>query len=248
MNPQKPEGKMSVPILDVEDLHIFYDSAHVIQGVSLRLEQGALSIVGRNGMGKTTLCKAIMGLLPVHAGSIRFYGRQICGLSPHVIARLGVSYVPQGRRLWPSLSVAEHLALVSRSGGRWETDDIYQIFPSLVKRRNHRSGQLSGGEQQMLAIGRALLCNPRLLIMDEPTEGLAPVIVQQLEKMIADIVTDGEMSALIIEQNISVATQVSERTAVMVGGNINRVMLSADLAADRQLQQHLLGISRQSAG
>ncbi len=248
MNPQKPEGKMSVPILDVEDLHIFYDSAHVIQGVSLRLEQGALSIVGRNGMGKTTLCKAIMGLLPVHAGSIRFYGRQICGLSPHVIARLGVSYVPQGRRLWPSLSVAEHLALVSRSGGRWETDDIYQIFPSLVKRRNHRSGQLSGGEQQMLAIGRALLCNPRLLIMDEPTEGLAPVIVQQLEKMIADIVTDGEMSALIIEQNISVATQVSERTAVMVGGNINRVMLSTELAADRQLQQHLLGISRQSAG
>lgn len=239
---------MSAPILDVEGLHVFYDNAHVIQGVALRLERGALSIVGRNGMGKTTLCKAIMGLLPVRTGSIRFCGRQICGLSPHIIARLGVGYVPQGRRLWHNLSVAEHLTLVSRRGGRWTADDIYQTFPSLAKRREHRSGQLSGGEQQMLAIGRALLCNPRLLIMDEPTEGLAPVIVRQMEKMIADLVADGEMSVLIIEQNISVATQVSERTAVMVGGSINCIMPSAELAADRQLQQHLLGISRQGDG
>lgn len=240
----KPGCEITAPMLHVDDLHIFYRSAHVIQGVTLTLNRGTLSIVGRNGMGKTTLCKAIMGLIPARIGSINFCGRQICGQPPHIIAMLGVGYVPQGRRLWPSLSVDEHLTLVAKKGSYWTAEGVYQIFPSLAKRRNHRSGQLSGGEQQMLAIGRSLLCNPKLLIMDEPTEGLAPVIVRQIERMITDIVADSGMSVLIIEQNIGVATRVSDMTAVMVGGRISCVMPSAELASDRQLQQHLLGVSR----
>ena len=247
MIPNKSVQQKTPPILEVENLHIYYDGAHVIQGATVILEQGALAVVGRNGMGKTTLCNAIMGMLPVRSGSIRLAGRQIRGLSPHKIAKLGVGYVPQGRRLWSSLSVDEHLAVVPRHRGHWNTSAIYQLFPRLAERRNHRGKQLSGGEQQMLAIARALLSNPRLLIMDEPSEGLAPAIVRQIEKIIADLVAKDNMSVLIVEQNIGVAARVSGMTAVMVGGRINCTVSSAEFAADRQLQQYLLGVSRQNS-
>ena len=238
----------SKPALAIDDLHVYYGEAHVVQGVSLRLESGVMSVVGRNGMGKTTLCNTITGLKQARSGSIRVHGREIARLEPHKIHTAGVAYVPQGRRVWPSLSVDEHLRLVA-SGDQdaaWTIDRVYQTFPRLAERRNNGGSQLSGGEQQMLAISRALLANPRLLIMDEPTEGLAPVIVDQVASMLVTLGHEGDMAILVIEQNIGVATSVSDTIAIMVNGRINRVMDSAVLAADRDLQQRLLGVGRHS--
>ena len=167
-------------VLRIRGLHVYYGQSHALQGVDLDLPHGVVSVVGRNGMGKTTLCNAITGLVPIARGSIQFEGDELAGMSPSRIAHHGVGYVPQGRRLWASLTVDEHLRLCERGvRGGWTRERIYDAFPRLAERRTSRGGQLSGGEQQMLAISRALLLNPRLLVMDEPTEGLAPVIVQQ---------------------------------------------------------------------
>src|SRR5262249_8793606 len=183
------------PTIEIADLHVYYGHAHALQGVSLSLSQGVLGVVGRNGMGKTTLCNAVMGLVPASAGSIRLAGTEILGLPPNEIVNLGVGYVPQGRRVWPSLTVDEHLRLASRGGkGPWGVERISQPSPKLAERRRHGGAQLSGGEQQMLAISRALLANPRLLVMDEPTEGLAPVIVDQLVAMLTGLAREGAIS------------------------------------------------------
>ena len=231
--------------LRIRGLHVYYGQSHALQGVDLDLPHGVVSVVGRNGMGKTTLCNAIMGLVPIARGSIQFEGDELAGLNPSRIAHHGVGYVPQGRRLWASLTVDEHLRLCERGPrGGWTRERIYDAFPRLAERRTSRGGQLSGGEQQMLAISRAMLLNPRLLVMDEPTEGLAPVIVQQLEDMLIRIGEEGEISVLVIEQNIGVATAVSEDVAIMVNGRIHRIMDAAGLAADRELQQRLLGVGR----
>ncbi|MEH2591992.1 ABC transporter permease [Bradyrhizobium sp. AZCC 1721] len=233
----------SAPALEVRGLDVYYGHSHALQGVELTLDSGVFSVVGRNGMGKTTLCKTIMGLLRASGGSVRVRGEDITRLSPARIAQAGVGYVPQGRRLWRSLSVDEHLRLAAgMRRGVWTIDRIYQTFPRLAERKDHGGGQLSGGEQQMLAISRALLTNPHLLIMDEPTEGLAPVIVAQVEEMLVRLAEDGEMSVLVIEQNIGVATAISKNVAIMVNGRINRIIDSARLAADRELQQRLLGV------
>ena len=234
----------SSPTLDIRDLNVFYGQSHALQGVNLSLHGGVLSVVGRNGMGKTTLCNAIMGLVPVASGTINFNGHALNGSTPADIARLGVGYVPQGRRLWPSLTVDEHLKLVARRNGAWTIERIYSLFPRLAERKGNGGGQLSGGEQQMLAIGRALLLNPRLLVMDEPTEGLAPVIVNQVEEMLIRLGDEGDVDVLVIEQNIGVACAVSEQVAIMVNGRINRVMDAGLLASDRDLQQSLLGVGR----
>jgi uncharacterized protein (UPF0261 family)/ABC-type branched-subunit amino acid transport system ATPase component len=235
----------TAPMLQVEGLNVYYGHSHALQGVDLMLDRGALSVVGRNGMGKTTLCKAIMGLVRASSGSIRFLGEELTGHRPADIARLGIGYVPQGRRLWPSLTVDEHLRLVQGSQREgWTIERVYEAFPQLAGRREHRSGQLSGGEQQMLTISRALLLNPRLLVMDEPTEGLAPVIVAQVEEMLIRLAEEGDVAALVIEQNIGVATAVASRVAIMVNGRINRVIDSPRLAADLDLQQRLLGVGR----
>jgi uncharacterized protein (UPF0261 family)/ABC-type branched-subunit amino acid transport system ATPase component len=230
--------------LEVRGLNVFYGASHALQGVDLRLDRGVLSVVGRNGMGKTTLCKAIMGLVPVGSGSISFKGRPLVGLSPSEIARMGVGYVPQGRRLWRSLTVEEHLRMVARSGGAWSIERIYATFPRLSERRGNGGAQLSGGEQQMLAISRALLMNPALLVMDEPTEGLAPVIVAQVEAMLVRLAEEGDIDVLVIEQNIGVACAVADTVAIMVNGRINRIAPARELAADRDLQQRLLGVGR----
>ena len=237
------EARRTSAALEVRGLDVYYGHSHALQGVDLTLGSGVFSVVGRNGMGKTTLCKAIMGLVPVSGGSIRVRGEDITRRPPAQIARLGVGYVPQGRRLWRSLSVDEHLRLAGGlRPGAWTVDRIYETFPRLAERKDHGGGQLSGGEQQMLAISRALLTNPQLLIMDEPTEGLAPVIVTQVEEMLLRLGEDGDMSVLVIEQNIGVATAVSRNVAIMVNGRINRIIDSARLAADRELQQRLLGV------
>ena len=235
------------PALKIEDLHVYYGESHAIQGVSMTLDRGVLAVVGRNGMGKSTLCNTIAGLKSARSGSICTLGRETTRLEPHVIHRHGVGYVPQGRRVWPSLSVDEHLRLVASGGAdaAWTVDRVYQTFPRLYERRTSGGSQLSGGEQQMLAIARALLGNPRLLIMDEPTEGLAPVIVEQVEAMMVQLAKERAMAILVVEQNIGVATGVSDHVAIMVNGRINRIMEARALAADRELQQRLLGVGRQ---
>lgn len=230
--------------LEIKGLNVFYGASHALQGVDLRLESGVLSVVGRNGMGKTTLCKAIMGLVPVAGGSIVFDGQSLVGKDPTDISRMGIGYVPQGRRLWPSLSVDEHLKMLAAKGGSWTVERIYSTFPRLAERKSNGGGQLSGGEQQMLAISRALLSNPRLLVMDEPTEGLAPVIVDQVEEMLMRLAEEGEMEVLVIEQNIGVACAVADNVAIMVNGRVARLAPAAELAGDRDLQQRLLGVGR----
>ena len=227
------------PVLAVEGLDVYYGRAHALQGVSLTLDRGVLGIVGRNGMGKTTLCNAITGLVPAR-GSVRLQGREILGLSPHQITRRGIAYVPQGRRVWPSLSVDETLRLVARH--RREVERVYAMFPRLAERKGNGGSQLSGGEQQMLAIGRALLLEPRLLVMDEPTEGLAPVIVEQVAQSLRELARDGSIAVLLIEQNLGVAMEVADRIGVMVNGRIAQEMPAAQLAADRALQERLLGV------
>jgi len=234
----------SVPVLQVSGLNVYYGHSHALQGVDLTLDHGVLSVVGRNGMGKSTLCQAIMGLVPVSSGSVRFAGEEMIGQTSSQIARHGIGYVPQGRRLWPNLTVDEHLRLSGAlRKGAWSIERIYDTFPRLADRKSIDGGQLSGGEQQMLAISRALLLNPLLLVMDEPTEGLAPVIVAQLQEMLVRLGDDGE-AVLVIEQNIGVATAVSAHVAIMVNGRVNRIMDSSLLSADRDLQQRLLGVGR----
>jgi uncharacterized protein (UPF0261 family)/ABC-type branched-subunit amino acid transport system ATPase component len=227
-------------ILEIKNLDVHYGRAHALQGVSLSLDHGVLAVVGRNGMGKTTLCNAITGLVGAR-GSVKLAGEEILGRAPNVITDKGIGYVPQGRRVWPSLSVDEHLRLVARKGP-WSVERIYQVFPRLAERKRNGGAELSGGEQQMLAISRALLFNPKLLVMDEPTEGLAPVIVQQVSAMLKSLAAEGEISVLLIEQNLGVAIEVADTIDVMVNGRIARSMRASELAADRELQQRLLGV------
>jgi uncharacterized protein (UPF0261 family)/ABC-type branched-subunit amino acid transport system ATPase component len=232
-------------MLEVSRLDVHYGRVPVLQGLSLKLDRGVLAVVGRNGMGKSTLCKAVTGMVRPAAGSIRTRGEEVAGLPPHRIARLGVAYVPQGRRCWPSLTVDEHLRLGGGAAkGAWTPERIYETFPRLKDRRRNGGAQLSGGEQQMLAISRALMSNPQLLVMDEPTEGLAPVIVQQIERMIGDLVREGQISVLLIEQQLGVALDVADRMAIMLHGRIEREMLPGELRADPELQRRLLGVGR----
>ena len=234
----------SKAILAVRDLNVYYGHIHVLQGVSFTLEpHGVLGIVGRNGMGKTTLCNAIMGLVRSASGSVSLDGRELLGMEPYRIVDLGAGYVPQGRRVWSSLTVDEHLKVAARSGGPWTPAKVYEIFPRLAERRRNEGNQISGGEQQMLAIGRALVANPKLLIMDEPTEGLAPRIVQQVEELLIRLAREEDLAVLLVEQNLGVATKVARRLAIMVNGRIETELDSATLAADRALQQRLLGVS-----
>jgi len=235
-------------VLSIRGVHVYYGHSHALQGVDLEIAHEAVAIVGRNGMGKTTLCNAITGLVPVAAGSITFAGRELAGLPPSEIARIGVGYVPQGRRLWRSLTVDEHLRLVAgRREGTWTVERVYRTFPRLAERRRHLGSQLSGGEQQMLAIGRALLLNPRLLVLDEPTEGLAPVIVHQVEEILMQLVAEEDVDILLIEQNVGVATTVAGHVAIMVNGRIERMVEARELAADRELQRQLLGVGRRAS-
>ncbi len=234
------DGKKSAaPLLVIEGLDVYYGRAHALQGVSLTLAHGVQGIVGRNGMGKTTLCNAITGLVPAR-GSVRLAGEEILGLSPNQITQRGIAYVPQGRRVWPSLSVDETLKLVARR--KRDVERVYTMFPRLAERKGNGGGQLSGGEQQMLAIGRALLLEPRLLVMDEPTEGLAPVIVEHVAASLRTLAAEGDIAILLIEQNLGVALDVADTVGVMVNGRIAHQMPAAQLAADRDLQERLLGV------
>ena len=236
---KKSEAPGKGPTLVVEGLDVYYGRAHALQGVSLTLEHGVFGIVGRNGMGKTTLCNAITGLVPA-TGSVKLHGEQLVGLAPNQITQRGIAYVPQGRRVWPSLTVDETLRLVAPN--KRDVERVYTMFPRLAERKSNGGAQLSGGEQQMLAIGRALLLGPRLLVMDEPTEGLAPVIVEQVAQALRALAAEGEIAVLLIEQNLGVAIEVADIIGVMVNGRIAHQLPAAELAADRDLQERLLGV------
>jgi len=235
---------MSESMLVVEGVNAYYGSAHVLQEVSFELGEQAVAIVGRNGMGKTTLCAAIMGMTPPRAtGSVRFEGTELIGRASHKIAALGIGYVPQGRRLFPSLSVEEHLRMVAGRNGnsRWTIDRVYELFPRLAERKRNGGAQLSGGEQQMLAIARALVTDPRLLIMDEPSEGLAPTIIEMLIETFRTLEEEG-LRILLIEQNLGVATSIAERQLVMIGGEIAAETTATALMGDAELQRRYLGV------
>jgi uncharacterized protein (UPF0261 family)/ABC-type branched-subunit amino acid transport system ATPase component len=236
---KRAEAPTKGPILVIEGLDVYYGRAHALQGVSLLIEHGVFGIVGRNGMGKTTLCNAITGLVPA-TGSVKLHGEELIGLAPNQITQRGIAYVPQGRRVWPSLTVDETLRLVAPN--KRDVERVYTMFPRLAERKGNGGAQLSGGEQQMLAIGRALLLQPKLLVMDEPTEGLAPVIVEQVAQALRDLAAEGEIAVLLIEQNLGVAIEVADTIGVMVNGRIAEKLPAAKLAADRDLQERLLGV------
>ena len=229
-------------VLEIKNLNVAYGHVHVLQDVSFSMGNEPLGMVGRNGMGKSTLTNAIAGFLPIRSGSIEFEGHNLARKKPNTINRAGIAYVPQGRRIFPSLTVHEHLTMVRHAkGARWDIDGVYELFPRLAERKKNGGGDLSGGEQQMLAIGRALLTNPKLLMMDEPSEGLAPAVVDHLATVFRRLVSEGQ-SVLLIEQNLHFATQLCERILVMVNGSIAADLPAKQLAEDAELQNRYLGV------
>jgi branched-chain amino acid transport system ATP-binding protein len=238
-----PDPHTASSLLEVEGLNAYYGRAQILHDVAFAVGDESIAIVGRNGMGKSTLCAAIMGLAPPRSsGSVRFRGDELLGRPPHRIARAGIGYVPQGRRLFPSLTVDEHLKISARdTNGGWTSERVYELFPRLAERKRNGGAELSGGEQQMLAIARALLGNPRLLIMDEPSEGLAPRVIETLVETFKKLEEEG-LAILLIEQNLGVATSLAERQLVMVGGEIALETTAAKLGADTDMQRRFLGV------
>jgi branched-chain amino acid transport system ATP-binding protein len=233
---------MSEPLLAVEDVHGYYGTAHVLDGVSFSMGAEPVALVGRNGMGKSTLCAALVGLLGSATGSVRLEGKELLGKPSYKIANAGIGFVPQGRRLFQSLTVDEHLQIVgAKSSAAWTPKRVYELFPRLGERKQVSGTSLSGGEQQMLAIGRALLTNPKLLVMDEPSEGLAPTIVEGLIQTIKDLASEG-MGLLVVEQNLGVATSLAERQLIMVTGEIAAETTAEALIADPAAQRRYLGV------
>jgi branched-chain amino acid transport system ATP-binding protein len=230
-------------LLEVDALNGYYGPSHVLQDVSFSMADEPVAVIGRNGMGKSTLCAALTGLLGSATGSVRFEGRELMGTPAYKIAAAGIGFVPQGRRLFPSLTVEEHLRLVAGRGNgrRWTPARIYELFPRLADRKRNGAAQLSGGEQQMLAIARALLLNPKLLIMDEPSEGLAPAVVEDLLETIRGLHEEGT-ALLVVEQKLGVATALAERQLVMVAGRIAAETTASELEADPEAQQRYLGV------
>ena len=234
------------PLLEVSGLNVHYGPSHVLQDVAFEVRDEPVSLIGRNGMGKTTLCNAILQMPPGKtSGSIRFAGTEIVGRSSYKIAGAGIGYVPQGRRLFESLTVDEHLKMLAprRGESRWTVQRIYELFPRLAERKGNGGMQLSGGEQQMLAIGRALLTNPKLLIMDEPSEGLAPTIIETLIETFRGLAAEG-LAILCVEQNLAMATSMADRQLVMVAGQIAAETTASELAHDPEAQRRWLGVER----
>ena len=246
-------------LLAIEDIHTYYGDSYVLQGLSLRVASGTIvALLGRNGMGKTTLIRSVAGLTPPRRGRITFRGSDVVGLPPYRIAQLGVALVPQGRRTFPSLTVRENLqmpqstlaGLSGRTGPggrgraeRWSLSEVVREFPQIGDRLGQRARNLSGGEQQMLAIGRALMANPDLILMDEPSEGLAPVIVQQLGAIMRRLRSQGH-SILLVEQNVGLAMEVADYVYVIATGRVTCAGTPAELDAQPDLMARHLGIER----
>ncbi len=239
-------------MLEIRGLHSYYGGAHVLRGVSLTVPEGAVvALLGRNGMGKTTLIRSVMGTTPptVRQGSILYRGQELVGKPPHEIARRGLGLVPQGRRLFPSLTVHEHLTVAARpprtvSGTRvdWTPERIYELFPRLAERRSHRGSQLSGGERQMLAIARALTTNADLLLMDEPSEGLAPIMVRQLRSDFQALKESG-VPIFLVEQNVGLALAVADQVFIIERGQVVYKGGPGELASDVETKRKYLGVA-----
>jgi branched-chain amino acid transport system ATP-binding protein len=234
---------MADPLLQVDMLEAGYGQSTVLDSLSFSMGIESVAIIGRNGMGKTTLCKVIMGLIRPTRGSVVFDGQNLTRISPEKVARAGIGYVPQGRRLFPSLTVDEHLRMLSRrtNGKRWNAEAVYELFPRLAERRQSRAGLLSGGEQQMLAVGRTLMLNSRLIMMDEPSEGLAPTILETLISAVHTLVAEG-VAVLAVEQNIHAATAMANRQLAMVSGRIEAELTADEIHNDPTLQRRYLGV------
>ena len=230
-------------MLEVAALHTYYGDSHVLQGVSLTVAAGeVVAILGRNGMGKTTLMRSIVGFTPPRRGMVRFKGRDITGWPSFRMVALGMALVPQGRRVFPSLTVLENLEVARRGTGRWTLERVYAVFPRLSERARNRANKLSGGEQQMLAIGRALMSNPELLLMDEPTEGLAPLLVREVGRVIGALRADG-LSILLFEQNLPLALSVADRVHILSRGQIVHSSTPAELTANEEVKSRHLGVA-----
>ncbi len=230
-------------LLEVENLAAGYAGSRVLDGVSLTVGSGeAVALLGRNGAGKTTLMEAIMGMVTAMDGRVRIDGKDVTGKAPHVVSKAGVGIVPQGRRVFAPLTVEENLEIALRKrSGEWTVERVYDLMPRLRERRTNLGSQLSGGEQQMLAIGRALLGSPRLMLLDEPSDGLAPKVVEQVGEIILDLADTG-MAILIVEQNLHLAFTVSDRLAIMRKGEIVHESSVVDFRRDEQLAHSLLGV------
>lgn len=236
---------MSGALLQVDDIHAYLGESHIIQGVSLAVPAGkVVALLGRNGAGKTTTLRAIMGLVRPRRGRVVFAGRDITSLPTHQVARARIAFVQETRAIFPSLSVEENLAIAARpdpAGGGWTMERIFADFPNLAKRRHNGGTQLSGGEQQMLAIARALVANPRLLLLDEPSEGLAPLIVRQIADIVAALKAAG-MTMLLVEQNFALATEVADQVVILGKGRVRWRGTSAELRDAADVRHTWLGV------
>jgi branched-chain amino acid transport system ATP-binding protein len=231
------------PILAVGDVHTYYGDSHVLHGVSLGVGAGeVVAILGRNGMGKTTLIRSVIGFTPPRQGHVRFRGEDITAWAPFRRIERGMGLVPQGRRVFPSLSVRENLEVARGGAGRWNLERVYALFPRLRERAPNRANKLSGGEQQMLAIGRALMSNPGLLLMDEPTEGLAPLLVREVGRVIGELKREG-LSILLVEQNLPMAASVADRVHVLNRGEIVYSGAPTALLANEDVKSRYLGVA-----
>ena len=232
-------------MIEVRDLHTYRGINYVLQGVNLQIGDGACTVLlGRNGMGKTTLVHTIMGLIRPRSGRITLDDEELVGKQPFQIAQRGLGLIPQGRRIFPSLTIEENLTLAARgtaSSGAWTLERLYDLFPNLKDRRRNRGGQLSGGEQQMLAVGRALLTNPRLLLMDEPSEGLAPVIVERIGEIIADLRRSG-LSIFLVEQNYGLAIDSADLVYILSNGQVVWQGTTSELERTAEVRETHLGI------
>jgi branched-chain amino acid transport system ATP-binding protein len=231
------------PVLAVADVHTYYGDSHVLHGVSLGVAPGeVVAILGRNGMGKTTLIRSVVGFTPPRRGRVSFKGDDITGWAPFRRIERGMALVPQGRRVFASLSVRENLDVARGGAGRWDRERVFSLFPRLRERAPNRANKLSGGEQQMLAIGRSLMGNPALLLMDEPTEGLAPLLVREVGRVIGELKREG-LSILLVEQNLPMAAAVADRVHVLSRGEIVYSGTPAELLADEAVKSRYLGVA-----
>lgn len=231
-------------MLEIKNLHAYYGESHILKGIGLRVKQGELAtLLGRNGAGKTTTIKSIMGLIPSKTGEILFDRENIIGLKPHKIALLGIGFVPEDRRIFPSLTVLENLNLpvIKKRGEGWDLKKIYEYFPKLEERQKHKGFELSGGEQQMLAIARILRTKASLILLDEPTEGLAPLLVKSTETILNGIKKDG-ITLLLVEQNTRFAQKVGEKHHVISNGEIVYVGSNEEFMMDEEIKKRYLGV------
>ena len=234
---------MSAAVLAAEGLHTYYGKSHILHGVGLEVREGEIvTLLGRNGAGKTTTLRSLVGLTRAREGAVRVFGRATTDWPPYRIAALGVGYVPEGRRIFPSLTVEENLKVPLERPGPWTIPRVYELFPRLAQRKTNKGRQLSGGEQEMLAIARALLLNPKLLILDEPSQGLAPIVVQDVFKVVTRARADG-ISVLLVEQNVRAAVAIADRAYVLVDGHIVYAGEAADFAKDEARVRALAGAS-----